>query len=248
MKIAHISDLHIGKDSDPRPLDRFDAFLGLIVQQAPDVLVVSGDLVHVPEDTDAFQTVRERLDLSGLRWLAICGNHDIHRPENASQFDDFFGTTPRVERIDDVDFLLFDSFRDLPTSDRSKEEQSANHMANGRVSQSQYQLMERQLSAPTRVAVVHHHVVPEAGAWVAGEWVDEEASGVMMALWEHKSFLSWCSANDVSLILHGHKHAPADPIEHDGMLILRGSAAYKEEGMARIIDVRGPTVLEVLTF
>ena len=70
--IAHLSDLHFGRH-DP---GLTEALLASIAEQAPDLVVVSGDLTQ-PARTHEFAAARSFLDRIHPPKLVIPGNHDV---------------------------------------------------------------------------------------------------------------------------------------------------------------------------
>ena len=239
LRLAHLSDLHIGKDRVPNPSAAFELFLDRIQAWNPNVIVVSGDLVDTPDDRESMLWVQARLNQTACPWICIPGNHDIRWPDKKSAYDQIFGPVEPVVRLGSVDFLLFDSFRGLSMAERTATElNSESHLSNGKVPRAQLDAAEAALTgAAHRVAIIHHHVIPEPPSLKDGKVFDEEASGTMMALFNHDEFLDWCDGR-VRLVLHGHKHAPEPPQEpREGIIVLRGSAPYKLGGMARIVDL-----------
>lgn len=71
-RLAHISDLHFGKVNPHAAA----ALINELQVQAPDLVVVSGDLTQVA-DHDEFRDARRFLDDLELPWFAVPGNHDI---------------------------------------------------------------------------------------------------------------------------------------------------------------------------
>jgi 3',5'-cyclic AMP phosphodiesterase CpdA len=71
-RIAHISDLHFGRE-DQELLEPLREAIGAA---APDVVAVSGDLTQRARPSQ-FRAARAFLDGLGLPWIAVPGNHDI---------------------------------------------------------------------------------------------------------------------------------------------------------------------------
>jgi len=80
MKIAQLTDLHIGQEGeDTFQTDvrgNFHNALDLLRHADPDYLVVSGDLCFRDPDPGIFRWVRERLDELAIPYDLISGNHD----------------------------------------------------------------------------------------------------------------------------------------------------------------------------
>jgi 3',5'-cyclic AMP phosphodiesterase CpdA len=70
--LAHVSDLHFGRH-DPKVAD---ALLHDLKEQAPDVVIVSGDLTQRARSAE-FRAARAWLDRLERPWIAIPGNHDL---------------------------------------------------------------------------------------------------------------------------------------------------------------------------
>jgi 3',5'-cyclic AMP phosphodiesterase CpdA len=71
-RIAHVSDLHFGREDAELLLPLRDA----IRQARPDLVAVSGDLTQRARPAQ-FRAARAFLDGLGLPWIAVPGNHDI---------------------------------------------------------------------------------------------------------------------------------------------------------------------------
>ncbi len=80
MKIAQITDLHIGlKEQDTYNVDVRDNFLlilGEVVFEKPDLIVVSGDLCYDEGVKDIYRWIKEKLDKTEIPYLVLPGNHD----------------------------------------------------------------------------------------------------------------------------------------------------------------------------
>lgn len=80
MKIAQITDLHIGFDGqdtfnvDVR--DNFLLILGEVVFEEPDLIVITGDLCFDQGDKSIYLWIKERLDNTEIPYHVIPGNHD----------------------------------------------------------------------------------------------------------------------------------------------------------------------------
>lgn len=80
MKIAQLTDLHIGRDGeDTFQTDvrgNFQNVLALLRRVDPDYLVISGDLCFRDPDPGICRWVREQLEATELPFDLISGNHD----------------------------------------------------------------------------------------------------------------------------------------------------------------------------
>lgn len=90
IKLAQLSDLHLLADpSEQRwelqPQALFDQTLALALQQQPDAILLTGDLVHDESDS-GYQRLLDRVSATDLPVLAIPGNHD-----NPDKIQHYFG-------------------------------------------------------------------------------------------------------------------------------------------------------------
>jgi hypothetical protein len=74
LRIVHISDIHLGQWMSP---ERLEGVIGLVNEQSPDIVAITGDFVSFAVDQIAADLVKS---LSQLRpkivTLAVLGNHD----------------------------------------------------------------------------------------------------------------------------------------------------------------------------
>ena len=228
MRIVHLSDLHVGKTDGEWP-----AFLELARRTAalrPDVVVVSGDLVEVPDDAATLRQVREVLDELGVPYVTVPGNHDVKTPGENAVYEAEFGAVPRVERVGDALFLMFDSFGGLPVADRTDEDrecfENTGCWLDGRVDSPQFVAMQRCLGAGERwrLAVVHHHLEPSPEAQVN-------------ALQNADEFVRWCAGHGVSYVFVGHLHETAEPANLSGVTRLRVGRSTKAPYPIGLLDL-----------
>ncbi len=80
MKIAQITDLHVGRENEyPSGVDvraNFLALLDGVRRFRPDKLVVSGDLCAKSADQAVYDWIKEKLDALQVPYEVISGNHD----------------------------------------------------------------------------------------------------------------------------------------------------------------------------
>ena len=81
MRIIQITDLHIAEISQPTILDidvwsKFRRVLAQAKNLKPDLLVVSGDLCYDVGQLSIYRWIKDELDLSGLNYQVMPGNHD----------------------------------------------------------------------------------------------------------------------------------------------------------------------------
>ncbi len=76
-RIVLVSDLHLSRRRAYH-LDNWELVLDWVAEQAPDLVVVAGDLaLSDPDDVDDLAFAREQLDRIAAPWCVIPGNHDI---------------------------------------------------------------------------------------------------------------------------------------------------------------------------
>ncbi|RMG88461.1 MAG: metallophosphoesterase [Bacteroidetes bacterium] len=80
MKIIQLTDLHIGQPHEnTHGVDVRANFLEVLknaVREAPDHLVVSGDLCLMQGDAGVYEWIKKHLDQTGIPYDLISGNHD----------------------------------------------------------------------------------------------------------------------------------------------------------------------------
>jgi predicted MPP superfamily phosphohydrolase len=99
--LAQISDLHIGKRVDPQYLARA---LRMTSQLHPDILVLTGDIVHGNDGLhldEVVNLIRSNLDMERLATLAVLGNHDY-----GAQFRDKKVADQLSEHLNDIGFQV----------------------------------------------------------------------------------------------------------------------------------------------
>jgi len=82
MRLAHVTDLHLGAE-EPAVVAGLRADL---IAQAPDRLLVSGDLTMRARD-DQFRAAVDLLASVGKPWTCVPGNHDLPLDRPARAFD-----------------------------------------------------------------------------------------------------------------------------------------------------------------
>ncbi len=76
MRIAHLSDLHVGKSDDPIE-ERLARVIADVDALGADVVVVSGDIVHRGDNPALWPRARDLLLQLHAPVIAIMGNHDL---------------------------------------------------------------------------------------------------------------------------------------------------------------------------
>lgn len=153
MRIAHISDLHFGRN-DPELTE------GLALElfaQAPDLVVASGDFTMVGSPNE-FRLAREFLDTLAVPWFAVPGNHDV--PKNPfRRFLDPYGLYRKFIASETDPFLELGgvAFAGVNTSRRWRPELD---WSQGSINREQLARLEQHFfeasPASLRVVVAHH--------------------------------------------------------------------------------------------
>ena len=253
MRLAHLSDLHIGQQVDDErlmPMATFRIWLERLQRYEVDLLIVSGDLVERPGDRYGMTRARAMLDDCGVPWLVVPGNHDIKRPGHHDAFNDVFGTYPRLERRCGVDFVLLDSMAGLPLEERDATERLYGDYVcytEGRIGPAQLDAMSRALAERRRerprAIVLHHHVMRQHADLMpltpkqAG--ITEDLFGTMKTLMDADALFAWARAHRVRTIYHGHKHLFQQPGLREGnVLVLNAGSSTLRRGIqrARLVD------------
>ncbi len=252
-RIAHLSDIHIGQQVPSRklmPMATFRIWLERFQRYEVDLIVLSGDIVERPGDTYGMTRAKALLEDCGIPWLIVPGNHDLRRPGYPDDFNDVFGTYPRIETHHHIDFILFDSMAGLPLEERDVAERMYGDYVcytEGRVGKKQLdamsaQLKERDPNKP-RAIVLHHHVMRQHADLMpltpkqAG--ITEDFFGTMKALMDADEIFDWAQQHGVLTIYHGHKHQFQQPGLRDGnILVLNAGSSTLREGSqrARFVD------------
>jgi len=162
MRIAHISDLHFGRNDH-------EVTEGLALElfsQAPDLVVASGDFTMVGSPGE-FRQARDFLDTVAVPWFAVPGNHDV--PKNLfRRFLDPFGLYRKFISPQTDTFLEMDgvALAGVNTARRWRPELD---WSQGSINRHQLERLEQQFfeASPKslRVVVAHHPLMaPEVVA------------------------------------------------------------------------------------
>lgn len=229
--ILHLSDLHLGAPSVAAKRQYLKASLRSVSERA-DRVVLTGDLFDNPtaELRTQFDEFRADLEIFTKDNIVIIpGNHDVRLHGN--KFGGFgesykaFSNLWQPTVVDDemkAMFLCFDSCEE-------------GSFATGRVSAEQRLAVAGQIEAQTnknadlleytKIALVHHHPLPFDSEPEATALYQRAIQAVFppdkfLAFENAEEFNVWCAKRDVSLILHGHKHAPRQTWTDDGILVV----------------------------
>lgn len=81
LKIAHITDMHIGESDAPRgklyPRQSFQKVLASVQLAKPDLIVLGGDLAADKGELKAYRWIKEALDDLKIPYHIMAGNHDV---------------------------------------------------------------------------------------------------------------------------------------------------------------------------
>jgi 3',5'-cyclic AMP phosphodiesterase CpdA len=192
LTIAQFSDIHCGHPMFDAEL--LDHTLNEIVDLAPDLVVMAGDLTaegYAPQ----FRQAKRYLDrLADLEMVVIPGNHDLMNV-GFLHFRDQFGKSDRVVRVP------FSSRDGSPTRYATvvAVNSSKPDLADGEVGHVRYDWIRESYEWPDdyRVFVLHHHLVSVPGT-------GRERNIV----WDAGDLLALLAELHVDLVLSGHKHVP----------------------------------------
>ncbi len=251
-RVVHLSDLHVGQhmpEERVRPMAVFRIWLEALGACAPDILIVSGDLVERPGDAYGMGRVHALLNDFGTAWMVVPGNHDIKRPGYHDAFNDIYGDYPRVETHHGIDFILFDSMAGLPLDERDVAERVYGDYVcytEGRVGERQYAIAHDMLAGKPqrpRAIVLHHHVMRQHADLMPNVprqvGLTEDIFGTMKALMDADHLFEWASDHGVHTVYHGHKHLFQQPgLRAHNLLILNAGSSTLRDGdqLARIVD------------
>ena len=194
MKIAHVSDLHFGRHDQALA----DSLAADIRQQAPDLLIASGDFTQIGSKSE-FVAARQFLDSLGLPFFAVPGNHDVPAVNMIRRFLQPYGLFRRHISSEIEPFLEMGgvAFAGLNTARRMRFELNWSH---GSISRRQLETLERRFEKATpdavRVVIAHHPLLqPEVKGEVAMRQVDRADVA-----------LETLSRLGVRLVMSGHFH------------------------------------------
>ena len=194
MKIAHVSDLHFGRHDQALA----DSLADDIRQQAPNLLIASGDFTQIGSKSE-FVAARQFLDTLGLPFLAVPGNHDVPAVNMIRRFLSPYGLFRRHISSEIEPFLEMGgiAFAGINTARRMRLELNWSH---GSISRQQLEALERRFDQATpdavRVVIAHHPLLqPEVMGEVAMRQVDRADVA-----------LETLSRLGVRLVMSGHFH------------------------------------------
>ncbi len=218
--IAQISDLHCGSPFfDPALLD---AAVGEILDLAPDLVVVAGDLTqegYASEYHMARDALRPLQD--ELTTVVVPGNHDS-KNVGYVHFQDHFGKgeTAHADRVVRLRTAGPPGQVTLVAVDSSKPD-----LAEGEIGRERYEWIRNEFAGDVdlRLFMLHHHLVPVPGT-------GRERNVV----WDAGDVLALLEDCGVDLVLAGHKHVP-HVWQVGGILIVNSGtvSSYRLRGYTR---------------
>ena len=194
MRTAHLSDLHFGKRISQ---DKLEALGEDLVSQAPDLLIITGDLTD-SGTVAQFRWARDFLRSLAIPFISVPGNREVGvfavwewlMPWLAMRrYSSFFGQMDRIAHsLEEVPvlFLGLNSVHAFPSWPGSISREA------------RYWLRDQASRFPDYVKVLflHHPVLP----------VIRSSSFWAHTLSEAGELLNICSQKGIHLILQGHKH------------------------------------------
>ncbi len=182
VKIAHISDIHVGSNHFISNL--LNRAIAEINEMEPDLVLVSGDLTN-----DGFRqeyaAARAYLDgFEAEQVVFIPGNHDS-RNVGYVHFEDMFGDRTSVTRLPGVTMVALDS--------------SQPDLNEGRLGRQNYRWMIEHFQGDEdfKIVALHHHLLPLPGTGRERNIIEDAGD-----------FLEQLVHEGVDLVLSGHKHVP----------------------------------------
>jgi 3',5'-cyclic AMP phosphodiesterase CpdA len=186
--IAHISDLHFGRE-DPHVVA---GLLADLEQAKPQLVVVSGDLTQRARRAE-FARARTFLDALPAPWLAVPGNHDIPLWDVIHRLRSPLGRFRRLITNDLTPFHLDDELAVIGLNTAR-----SHSWKRGRLSSDQLEgarkLLQPLPASVLKIAVVHHNFVPRPDG------------GGHQVMKEGQRALDIFDDAGVDLVLSGHLH------------------------------------------
>lgn len=181
LKIAHISDIHVGSNHFVSNL--LNRAITEINEAKPDLVLVSGDLTN-DGFRQQYSAVAAYLENIECDRVVIPGNHDS-RNVGYVHFEDLFGSRNSVVYLPGVTLIALDS--------------SQPDLNEGRLGRQNYRWMVDNLVNPAdfKIVALHHHLLPLPGTGRERNIIEDAGD-----------FLELLVDRQVDLVLSGHKHVP----------------------------------------
>ena len=201
LRVLQITDCHLHADPNwalagINTQQSFESVMALIEDQPPDLLLLTGDLVHDASQA-GYRRLSRYIDQLGIATYALPGNHDAP-PMLAAHIQGTHISTPRLLTVGQWTIILLDSTR--PDSE------------GGRLSNGELVFLEQTLEnhADRHILIaLHHHPVP-----VNSAWMDK------MALDNPESFFAIIDRHpQVRGVIWGHIHQAFDSLRNGVRLL-----------------------------
>jgi Icc protein len=182
VRIAHISDIHVGSNHFVSNL--LNRAVLEINEMEPDVVLVSGDLTN-EGFRQQYSAVSAYLDnIKCERVALIPGNHDS-RNVGYVHFEDLFGSRNSAVYLPGVTMVALDS--------------SQPDLNEGRLGRQNYRWMIEKFTNPDdfKIVALHHHLLPLPGTGRERNIIEDAGD-----------FLELLVTQGIDLVLSGHKHVP----------------------------------------
>ena len=227
IKIAHLSDLHCNSKNEW--LNMFHYILSFLERIKPNLIIISGDLVHTPTKRN-FETLKNQISMikdnktlpSDLHVLVVPGNHDYFMYGN--KLFNCFNRKKLYAKFAKDYLYPYNNYKELLSSILTKfnicifpfDSNSGKlslGFAQGKVLSPLPYLQQlsnqfKKISSDAgiifdsvlKIAVLHHHPIPIATP------SKEESIERFLVLRHSYQFLESCRSCGVDMIFHGHKH------------------------------------------
>jgi 3',5'-cyclic AMP phosphodiesterase CpdA len=237
LTLAHISDLHVGRDAR---VDRdVSALAADLAARRVDHVVLTGDVTHRGRDGeyDAFQRAFRGL-LDEERITVVPGNHDRSSRNVAERMTG--GRRVRALQRNGLYLVCLDS-----TAPRDRSPLSARGLIGRNGIEEIVRAFDRVPPGTLACLLLHHHVMPLPGdhffehllSSLEWPWVSELRDGAEMV----ERIRGRCD-----LILHGHRHTPSErivPNGHGRPLGIYNAGASPRLGRVRVFRHREGRIL-----
>jgi len=220
--IIHLSDLHFGAHNNTKRIERLKKIVKNTVESCEEHsdidIVITGDSVDSPKDVN-FKNFK--LFVNYLSRLIskdphiIHGNHDLFNrgislnPSKRRKYSYINSLSGRsiIQLTNNITLMPMDS-------------NIGGSWAQGHVGDNQLQDFERKIQNTRTedrilIALLHHHVSDlndiTSEDWKRKKWYERLFPNYFrnsLKLTDSKEFIDWAEYNNISIVLHGHKHIP----------------------------------------
>lgn len=218
IKLAHISDIHVGSNHFVSNL--LNRAIVEINEMEPDAVLISGDLTNNGFRQQYFAVKAYLSNIECEKKVVIPGNHDS-RNVGYVHFEDCFGARNSVLRLPGITIVALDS--------------SQPDLNEGRLGRQNYRWLVEQFENTDdfKIVALHHHLLPLPGTGRERNIIED--AGDFLELLVHQ---------DIDLALSGHKHVPHTWHFEDFYIVNAGTvSSLRVRGYARpcynVIDISG---------